>query len=1737
MATDNLTATVSVLHGKLTVATNSGATVSNDNSNNVVITGSTAQINAALEGLVYAPLLDYNGADTLTLLTSDNGNTDHSDLAHPASAITPLTVTKTVNLSVTAVNDAPVASGSSTLAAILEDDTNPVGASVSALFQANFSDSKDQLKPTGYSDANTFAGIGIIGYMPDSNAGSWQYKIDNGEWTTIESALSLSKALTLKITDSLRFVPVADYNGTPPALTVLLIDNSIDFVTSGESSYARKEVGVLGGASPYSSGTVSLTTNIIPVNDNPSFANGVNQIVKEDAGEQTVANFITNYSKGPSNESYQSLTFIITNSNNTLFSVQPSINSSGTLTYTPALNANGAATVTVSLNDSENGTTGTQTFTITVQPVNDAPTQTVPVAQSVDEDSSLTLSHFSVSDELDTKQAATDNLTTTLTVQHGKLTASTATGNDSDSISITGSAAQINAALNGLIYKPNANYNGKDSLTVLTSDNGNTGGGALSVSNTIEITVNPVNDAPVITSKETISSVAENSPLETIVYTVSATDIDEGQKLSYSLSGQDANSFVIDATTGVVTLKAAANFEVKNSYQFNVVATDDDKKPLSDVKAITINVTDVDEAPVAVSDGYKTNEDTALKIAATQGVLAKSSAANANSQLSAILVKNPANGTLILEKNGAFTYQPNPNYSGVDSFTYKASDGKLDSDLVVVSLTVQPVNDAPSFKIGENQKVQSIAGKQTVTEWASEINAGINESDQVVSFQVTNDNEALFSLQPTIDNTGTLTYTPAEGANGSATIRVLAKDNGGIDNTGIDTSAEQSAVIVIESLTNAAPILTSATTFELPEKTTAIATITASDKDGDLLNYSLAGGTNQDLFTLDSATGNLAFKTPVLFDTKPDSTNSYNVSVSVSDGKVSDTQNLTITVLPDLDSDGKADKYDDDIDGDGILNIAEDKIPNPSGGNFGDANSDGILDSYQPNVGAIKTIANDKNGSPRYAAFSVAEGLSIQNITNSVAKNLPKGTTLPLGAFGLTVGNVPIGGDATITMTVSPDVVMNGYLKQNNTGQWVKLPITLGGDTTKTISFTLTDGGIFDKDGVKNGTIVDPGGPTVLANVPLLAQFTDTVKTLAETDSILTTSGKLTSTNAEKFTVTAQNVTGLFGSFSIDGAGNWSYTTDTAHNEFLKDKIYTDTFTVKTTDGVVSNVAINITGTRDLPIVVNDMAKQTIETTTGVNAQKILHGQITLQTTQGLNIVQNADKSWTDLDGIPVSFSLDNAQNVGTNLVKTTLTDGSTLTLNTLDGSYTYTPNTSKNITNTTDIFKVTVDSVPLTLSLNRNDLLDRDGIPDTVETNLANLANAASTSTTKPSVSGDLNGDGIADKQQGAVTDIAWMTNKDFNAGLNNTLTSTKPIVSIVIASYESGAADSSAQLSNVSVLSSNSSIGKPKSTATTGNIKTPWDALQFSIASTTDKGLKDINPNNAGTQTLVKIDISRSGETNFNGYMKYVSADTINAYKNAGLPLVTLDGEALTMEKQAGWYDFTQRSEGGDGAKFIKDASGKITDIEIVITDNQFGDDDIASNQITDPSLPVVLAVPIAKTLESSTDVTSLAAEFTNLTLQETLIDKKITTTQLVDNPLACLPEWTLKLLNIPLKINQDVTTTTQVVAPLNGTGNALANQMVGNSADNILNGLAGADTLTGGLGADTFVFGDKDVITDFNFAQGDKIDIRGANFVRFDSATQTLHADTNGDGKADATLQLLGVSSFPTEALITK
>src|SRR5204862_7910267 len=102
-----------------------------------------------------------------------------------------------------------------------------------------------------------------------------------------------------------------------------------------------------------------------------SFTKGPNQTVAPGAGAQTVANWATAISAGPGDGS-QALNFIVNNSNNALFAVQPAVSAGGTLTYTLVASPSGSATVTVALHDdggTANGgvdTSASQTFTITV---------------------------------------------------------------------------------------------------------------------------------------------------------------------------------------------------------------------------------------------------------------------------------------------------------------------------------------------------------------------------------------------------------------------------------------------------------------------------------------------------------------------------------------------------------------------------------------------------------------------------------------------------------------------------------------------------------------------------------------------------------------------------------------------------------------------------------------------------------------------------------------------------------------------------------------------------------------------------------------------------------------------------------------------------------------------------------------------------------------------------------------------------------------------------------------------------------------------------------------------------------------------------------------------------------------------------------------------------------------------------------------------------------------------------
>ena len=106
-----------------------------------------------------------------------------------------------------------------------------------------------------------------------------------------------------------------------------------------------------------------------------------------------------------------------------------------------------------------------------------------------------------------------------------------------------------------------------------------------------------------------------------------------------------------------------------------------------DASPLTYTATAVNTAPVANDDVYTTHVDTGLTVAAAAGVLANDTDLQGDA-LTAVLVGIPAHGGLALNADGSFSYTPIANYSGPDSFTYKANDGSLDSNVATVTLTV-----------------------------------------------------------------------------------------------------------------------------------------------------------------------------------------------------------------------------------------------------------------------------------------------------------------------------------------------------------------------------------------------------------------------------------------------------------------------------------------------------------------------------------------------------------------------------------------------------------------------------------------------------------------------------------------------------------------------------------------------------------------------------------------------------------------------------------------------------------------------------------------------------------------------------------------------------------------------------------------------------------------------------------------------------------------------------------------
>jgi hypothetical protein len=267
-------------------------------------------------------------------------------------------------------------------------------------------------------------------------------------------------------------------------------------------------------------------------------------------------------------------------------------------------------------------------------------------------------------------------------------------------------------------------------------------------------------------------------------------------------------------------------------------------------------------APTASNQAVSAIEDTVKTITL--------SASDAEANSLSYTVTKPSNGTLSGTAPN-LTYTPNENYNGSDSFTFKANDGRLSSNVATVTINIAAVNDAPTFINGADQIVLEDAGAQSISGFVTYINPGpADESGQTVGFSVSNNtNTGLFSAQPAVDSTGKLTFTTAANQNGSATVSFAAQDSGGTENGGINTSAAQTFVINVTPV-NDVPTFTKGADPVVLEDAGAqsisgfLSNISTgpADESGQLISFPVIENTNYTLFTSQptiDAAGNLTF--------------------------------------------------------------------------------------------------------------------------------------------------------------------------------------------------------------------------------------------------------------------------------------------------------------------------------------------------------------------------------------------------------------------------------------------------------------------------------------------------------------------------------------------------------------------------------------------------------------------------------------------------------------------------------------------------------------------------------------------------------------------------------------------------------------------------------------------------------------------------------------------------------------
>ncbi|HHI4971044.1 TPA: tandem-95 repeat protein, partial [Vibrio parahaemolyticus] len=398
-----------------------------------------------------------------------------------------------------------------------------------------------------------------------------------------------------------------------------------------------------------------------------------------------------------------------------------SVNPDGSVTYTPNDNYYGADSFTYIV--TSGGVSESTTVSVDVTPVNDAPVAKDDTAIT-DEDTPVTIDVLPNDTDIDGDK---------LSIQ---------------SASVPETQGKVEIVDGKLVFTPAENFHGDAEITYTITD------GALTDQATVNVTVNAVNDTPVVESSIADQTLAEDFTPYTIDLNTAFSDVDNVDgELTFSVSGN--SNIQVAIVNGIATFTPTADWNGSEALTFT--ATDPSGESISQTVNFTV-------APVAdiVADKTTVVEDTPTIIK----VLGNDTFEGDDKVVSLDTNNGPANGTVSVNPDGSVTYSPNDNYHGADSFTYIVTSGGV-SESTTVNVDVTPVNDVPVAK-------DDTATTQEDT--AVTIDVLPNDTD-IDGDTLRIDSASVPSDQGTVEIVdGKLVFTPAENFNGNAEIIYTVTD-------------------------------------------------------------------------------------------------------------------------------------------------------------------------------------------------------------------------------------------------------------------------------------------------------------------------------------------------------------------------------------------------------------------------------------------------------------------------------------------------------------------------------------------------------------------------------------------------------------------------------------------------------------------------------------------------------------------------------------------------------------------------------------------------------------------------------------------------------------------------------------------------------------------------------------------------------------------------------------------------